>query len=365
MNLRSSFCLLDLVLILLFISSCSEEIKKPTSMASSVSFHHLEGRLIAPPVLDGDHLYAATGSGTLVKLDLNTGQHLWTFGEKEDKKTEEDKEEASPKKLGYVNNAPILFKDTVIVLGAENNLIAVNQESGELKWVKTAKEWSSGEGATYPSLVIGCFGGDVGNGILIAGDTGGRVFGVEMETGNLKWTRNLHCKLVAPPVFADGKAYLATITGRMYALEVKTGLIAWKLSKILLKEVKGKIEKKMDDEGYVTETNYLLTVKYKFNFDPMDYFTHGEGEVSELKLSLLDRDKKPVMIKDGEKTKEASAIEIPDPREHLDASSQTEKVDLLLAAIPPDTTAWPITLVLKDASGLELHKLSARVTFEE
>jgi len=329
---------------------CSEETKEITSITEKVSFNHLEGFLSGPMLIDGGHLYAATGSGTLKKLDLESGEIIWTYeGENDDK-------------MGFINNTPVLYKNSVLSIGVSNVLTSVDQENGEKQWSRLVGKWTLDDKPVSPTRVVGCFGCDAAHDRLIIGDSDGQVFGVDPKDGSLLWTKSIGAKLSASPVFKDGVAFVSSMGGRIHALKVENGSDFWSVSKMLVKKVKGAIKNKIDDDGNIIGDTYHLKVEYTFNFDLHDHFGGiQDGGHNEVTLELFDKNNQLIEYKAGDKMLNAVKLEIGSVDQHLGSGSHTEKKDLELSALP----SGPLKVVLKDVNGKEIHSIEAEVTFEK
>jgi outer membrane protein assembly factor BamB len=85
--------------------------------------NHYHGYAVPTPVTDGKLVYALFGSGVLAALDLD-GKIAW----REELPRRRDVD-------GGVCSSPILYKDTVIVVGiAESPLRALDRQTGKVRW---------------------------------------------------------------------------------------------------------------------------------------------------------------------------------------------------------------------------------------
>lgn len=348
MGRMNDLSVLLIVTVAFLVAGCAEEEKEVTSITDKGGFNHLEGYLAASPEIEGDFIFVATGSGAVRKLNKTSGRIEWTF------------EEVG----GFVNNSPVIAGDSILAMGSEGKLVAIDKISGEKKWEKASTEWTlEGEEIDSPN-VAGCMGYCPQNKLLIIGDDEGHVLALEMDKGNVKWHRDLTVRIVAPPLFDGDTVYISSLSGRIHALNLSDGSDRWELPKVLVSEVMGSIPDK-EDEVEILGSGYTLTLKYKYNFHPDDYFGHGEkAESGNIEFVLLDDEGKPVKCIIDNEEKESIEVKGLDPGGHLGSGSQTEEKVLILAKQPGTLKGWPLTVLVKDNQGKEIDKLSTKVTFE-
>lgn len=142
---------------------------------------------------------------------------------------------------GSVVSSPVLFESNVYVGSDDGNLYAVDQVTGAEKW-KFATE---GCVRSTPA---------VAGGSVFFGSYDGAFYAVDAATGKLQWkfategerkfaAKGLHgsrpaqqiipdawdCYLSSPAVVGD-RVYFGSGDGQVYALEAKTGTLAWKFA---------------------------------------------------------------------------------------------------------------------------------------
>jgi len=266
---------------------------------------------------------------------------------------------------GFINNAPVLTEDSVIIIGSQGKLVAIDKETGEEKWKKPQEpetEWSLGSKKLGMPSVTGCLGYDSLNKIIIMGDVQGRVFGVSPQDGSLIWMRELKAKIIANPQFKENVVFISTMGGRLHSLYVHDGSDYWKVPRVKLVGIEGSIQVEENVEEMTTERNYFITLKYKYNFDPGDYF--GPEEKSTIEIVLLDENKLPIMFKEEEEEKDSIVIEGIDAGEHIVPGSQSQEKEIQLAGSPEKEKNCPITVVMKDTEGIIIDTLETEVTFK-
>jgi outer membrane protein assembly factor BamB len=319
-----------------------------TSISDKVNFNHLEGYLAAPPAIDEGFLYMSSGSGAVHKLESESGEIVWTYDDVG----------------GFINNTPVLTEDSVIIIGSQGKLVALDKETGEKKWERPQEpetEWSLGSKKLGMPSVTGCLGYDPLNKIIIMGDVQGRVFGVSPQDGSLIWMRELKAKIIANPQFKENAVFIATMGGRLHSLYMHDGSDYWKVPRVKVAGIEGSIRVEEIAEEMTSERNYFIKLKYKYNFAADDYF--GPEEKSTFEIVLLDENKLPIMFKEEEEETDSIVIEEIDPGEHIVPGSQTQEKEIQLAGSPGKEKNCPITVVMKDSEGSIIDTLETEVSF--
>ena len=347
-TLNHTFYIFLLILTLLSFS-CGKRQDQVTSISDKVNFIHLEGYLAVPPAIDEGFLYISSGSGAVHKLELESGEIVWTYADFG----------------GFINNTLVLIEDSVIIIDSQGQLVALNKESGEMKWKKPEEqetEWSLGRKKLEMPTVIGCFGYDPLNNIIVMGDIKGRVFGVSPRDGSLIWVKELQSKIIAPPQFNENVVFIATMGGRLHALYVKDGSDYWKAPKVKITGVEGSIQVEEDEKEILSEKNYFITLKYNYNFDPSDYF--GGSEKSSIEIALLDENRLPIKVKEEEEEMDSIVIKGIDASKHIIPGSQSQKREIMLKGMPEKENDYPITIIVKDSEGNIIYTLDTEVSFK-
>ncbi len=130
------------------------------------------------PTVEGNHVYAMTAFGVLVNF-TTTGEEVW----RRDLKSEfEGKKDDG---WGY-SESVLIDGDRLICTpgGAENTVVALNKESGELIW---SCGWPEVRGAGHSSVVISNIGGTK----VYVQVTGSGVMGIRANDGELLWTYDI------------------------------------------------------------------------------------------------------------------------------------------------------------------------------
>ena len=157
------------------------------------------------PTVDGDRLYAMTGDGVLVCLELASGKIVWSQDLKQ-------KYGGSIPGWGF-SESPLIDGDRLIVMpgGRNASLVSLNKHDGSLQW-KTGSDH-----AGYSSAIVVTVGG-VRQVLALSGVA---AIGVQEDNGELLWhyTRvSNRTANVATPIFHDGSVFLSSNYGTGCAL---------------------------------------------------------------------------------------------------------------------------------------------------
>jgi outer membrane protein assembly factor BamB len=165
---------------------------------------------------DAGKIYATTGTGDAAALDAATGAVLWK------------KHPGGP-----LRGAPTISNGHVYVVSQDNQLFALNQETGETVWNEAATLENSG--------VFGVAAPAAAQGTVVAGFSSGELNAYRYENGRVVWQDALSRTSIstavaslsdidANPVIDSGKVYSVGQGGRMVALELVTGQRIWELN---------------------------------------------------------------------------------------------------------------------------------------
>ena len=166
-----------------------------TSVGSSESFNF-------HPVVAGDAVYAASHSGNITKIDLNTGNKVWqasvperlSIGPGSDGRTtvavstkgtvfafDDTGKQIWKVSVGSeVLSEPIVAAGIVIVRALDNRFIGLDALTGNRKWVYQRQQSALSLRVGYGMLAIG-------NEVIVTGFAGGRFGMIAIANGGLIW----------------------------------------------------------------------------------------------------------------------------------------------------------------------------------
>ena len=162
---------------------------------------------------DNGVVYVATGFAQVIALDLQTGEERW-------------RQSVS----GPMRAAPTVVDDRVFVVTHDNQLHALDGAGGELLWTHTGIVESAGLlGGASPAAL---------DDIVVAPYSSGEVFALRVENGRPVWSDNLAAirrvdavsalaDIRGRPVIDSGRVYAVSHSGRMVAIDLRTGRRVW------------------------------------------------------------------------------------------------------------------------------------------
>jgi outer membrane protein assembly factor BamB len=227
--------------------------------------HQVNGPMNTTPVAVDDLVIIGQRDGRVTALIRDTGAVQWTF-----------------QGTGAIMSSPVVL-DGVVYMGTAGQLIyALDARTGELRWEREVDNWVVASPVVHQDiLMVASQGGelyliDVSNGTMryqvdvragvdtSATVVGDRAFittrvgtvlafdyrekdvsfrklyrslwfqlwiwnmaGPPPPTAGVIWARNLHDPLIADAAAADGRLFVSSLSGALYALDQETGSILW------------------------------------------------------------------------------------------------------------------------------------------
>jgi len=231
------------------------------------------------PTIDGDRLYAMTGDGVVVSLDLATGKTIWS-------QNVAQKYGGSIPSWGF-SESPLIDGPRLIVMpgGRGASLVSLNKTDGKLQW-KTGSD-----PAGYSSAIAVTVGG-VRQVIALSGDA---AIGVMEDNGEPLWhyTRvSNRTANIATPIFHDDLVFLSTNYGTGCAL-LKLGPKS--MSEVYFSnEMKNHYSTSVLIDGYLYGYNDSILTAMQFNTGKVAWKNRsvGKGSVTyaDHRLYLLSED---------------------------------------------------------------------------
>ena len=162
---------------------------------------------------DDGKVYATDGLGDVVALNAADGSEVWRI-----------------KPGGPMRGSPTIANGVVYVLSQDNQLFALNQDTGKVNWVQSGTLESQG--------VFGVAAPAASQGTVVAGFSSGELNAYRYENGRVLWGDALSrtsittsvsslADIDADPVIDGGRVYAVGQGGRMVALELDTGRRLW------------------------------------------------------------------------------------------------------------------------------------------
>jgi outer membrane protein assembly factor BamB len=190
---------------------------------------------------------------------------------------------------------PAYWDGTIYTADYKGRLMAVNAESGSVRWeVKTELPLSGGPGVNGDSLFVGTENGEVhalssrdgaplwtaqvsseilaapvaGDGVVVVRCVDGRIFGLDEGSGRRLWIYDHSVPLLtlrgnSVPVIWAGVVYIGYDGGEVVALEIDSGTVLWEQS-VVTAEGRSELERLADIDGeMVYVASDLIVSSYK------------------------------------------------------------------------------------------------------
>lgn len=174
-----------------------------------------EGDLGGGLAVDEGRLFVTTGAGQVVALRAESGEELWRAD------------------LGApVRAAPGAAQGRVFAVTVENEMVVLNAETGERVW--------NYEGVRADASILGGAPPAIGEGVVIVPLSSGELIALLVENGRELWTDRLAAsRLPSPvsniadiqgsPVIDRGMVFAVSHSGRLAAIQLRSGSRAWDL----------------------------------------------------------------------------------------------------------------------------------------
>ena len=161
----------------------------------------------ASPAVVGNTVYIGSWDSYLYAIDAETGQQKWAF------KTGEDP--AIHNQVGFQSSPTVV--DGVVYVGCRDaHVYAIDAVTGREKWdYPTSKSWVIGTPAVRDGVVY------------VGTSDSSRFMALDAKTGRLRFNFDAKSYMFSSPALAGDLAYVGDHNGRLYAINIKTGKLAW------------------------------------------------------------------------------------------------------------------------------------------
>ncbi|MGD9648477.1 MAG: PQQ-binding-like beta-propeller repeat protein [Pirellulales bacterium] len=202
------------------------------------------GEVYAGPTIHGDDVLVTCEAGTLACLNVADGQKRWDF-----------KIEAPLRCTPTIADGQILLAgcDSKLHLidastGKESSTIGIDAPTGATAAYRDGRVYFGTEGGTFYAIELPKDGQSakilwtykdekrgqpiraaaaVTDSLVVYGSQGKAIYGLDRETGEVKWTVPTRTHVDSSPVIAGDKVVAATIRGVLYVIDAKTGSVDW------------------------------------------------------------------------------------------------------------------------------------------
>jgi len=167
--------------------------------------------------VDGDRVLAATVGeqqtpGFVAALDRSTGEELWRTGEDVIR--------------GNLVSAAVVTDGRILVL-EPSSVVALDASDGRLLW---RTEIVNPLTTPFSPEAIAAMAPVSADGWVFAVDTTGRVYGLDAETGEMRWDHALNDRSpLTPALLTEDHLLVPTNSGELYSLDPQTGHLVFRV----------------------------------------------------------------------------------------------------------------------------------------
>ena len=169
------------------------------------------GAVACAPLISAGTLFVGTADGTLIAMDMQTGQEKWRYAGR-----------------GVVAQTPIATGDLIVFSNEADQVVAVDAMTGKFKWQY--------KGETPDEFTLRGHAGVAADGeLLYTGFSNGTLVALRRDTGSVAWSTSLKAdaeKFVdvdATPIVLGERVYVSSSSGGVFALDKATGLVRWRV----------------------------------------------------------------------------------------------------------------------------------------
>jgi len=148
------------------------------------------------PVVTDNIVYFGSQDNNLYAVEAETGNQQWVF--------ETD---------GVISSSPTVANGTVFI-SSDTNLYAVDAETGDQQWQNISKD----RPFTSPT---------VADDTLFVGNTDGNLYAINTENGDQRWAFESNGRNQSSPTVAGSTVFVGSQDACLYALDAETGSEEW------------------------------------------------------------------------------------------------------------------------------------------
>jgi len=161
----------------------------------------------ASPAVVNNTVYIGSWDSYLYAIDADTGQEKWRF------KTGEDP--VIHNQVGF-QSSPVVVDGTIYVGCRDAHVYAIDAATGHKKWdYPTSKSWVIGTPAVRDGVVY------------VGTSDSARFMALDAKTGRLRFNFDAKGYMFSSAALAGDLAYVGDHNGKLYAIDTKTGKLAW------------------------------------------------------------------------------------------------------------------------------------------
>jgi len=171
-------------------------------------------RIRSAATVTGDSVFFASDDGFLYALDRVTGKERWTLDLESSGLERRLPASGPPYAYDYLHSSPTLAEGTLYVGSAGKKLYAVDAETGQVRWSFAAQ-------ASIRSSPA------VSDGTVYFGSWDGNVYAVSGESGEEVWSYDSGAPVQGSPAVVGDRVIVGSRSARVLALDALDGEVEW------------------------------------------------------------------------------------------------------------------------------------------
>jgi outer membrane protein assembly factor BamB len=161
------------------------------------------------PLLDDGKLFFGSQNGTVYALNASTGGVLWTY-----------------RAAGSVKASPSLREGVLYFGDYSGQVQAISEQTGRRLWRSRSEGALLGSGTFYSTAAVIY-------GRVFLGNTDGRMYAYDAQTGKLDWAYQTGAYVYSSPAVANAPGlgptiYFGSYDGSFYAVDARSGHVDWR-----------------------------------------------------------------------------------------------------------------------------------------
>lgn len=161
----------------------------------------------ASPAVVNNTVYIGSWDSYLYAIDADSGQQKWSFQAGEDPKIHNQ--------VGFQSSPTVV--DGVVYVGCRDaHVYAIDAATGRKKWdYPASKSWVNGTPAVRDGMVY------------VGTSDSSRFMALDAKTGRLRFNFDARAYMFSSAALAGDLAYVGDHNGRLYAIDARSGKLAW------------------------------------------------------------------------------------------------------------------------------------------
>jgi outer membrane protein assembly factor BamB len=158
-----------------------------------------QDRIVASALVVGDSIFMGTADNLIFALDANTAETIWP----------------EPFEADHSIWGKSAYKDGVVyVPSLDKNVYALDASNGSMIWQ------SNVQGSVSDKVVLN-------SELLYVGSFDMNAYALDAQTGEIRWSSPAEAAVWGAPLYVDGVVYFADLSGNVYAVGAESGEKIW------------------------------------------------------------------------------------------------------------------------------------------